>query len=187
MVVRLHLGCGKRELPGFVHVDLCDFSHIDHYHDVRTLPFCANSSADLIYSSHVVEYFDRDEVLLVLREWCRVLKRGGTIRLAVPDLEALIEVYQDSGDLGRLLGPLYGKMEISRQDTGRPGWIYHRTVYDFLSLKTVLESTGFVDVKRYDWRDTIHKDHDDHSQAYYPHMDKENGRLISLNVEARKA
>jgi len=41
-------------------------------------------------------------------------------------------------------------------------------------------------VRRYDWRQTLHKDHDDHSQAYIPHMDKENGRLISLNVEAEK-
>jgi hypothetical protein len=27
---------------------------------------------------------------------------------------------------------------------------------------------------------------DDHSQAYLPHMDKENGTLISLNIEAVK-
>ena len=44
----------------------------------------------------------------------------------------------------------------------------------------------FVNVRRYDWRQTIHKDYDDHSQAYYPHMDKENGLLMSLNVEADK-
>ncbi len=38
-----------------------------------------------------------------------------------------------------------------------------------------LEFSGFDMVKRYDWQKTIHKDYDDHSQAYYPHMDKENG------------
>jgi hypothetical protein len=27
---------------------------------------------------------------------------------------------------------------------------------------------------------------DDHSQAYIPHMDKENGTLISLNIETIK-
>ena len=32
----------------------------------------------------------------------------------------------------------------------------------------------------------IHIDYDDYSQAYYPHMDKDNGILISLNVEAIK-
>jgi len=64
--------------------------------------------------------------------------------------------------------------------------IYHRTVYDFESLRSVLESVGFKNVRRYDWRQTIHKDYDDYSQAYIPHMDKENGLLISLNVEADK-
>ena len=30
------------------------------------------------------------------------------------------------------------------------------------------------------------KDYDDYSQAYIPHMDKERGILISLNVEATR-
>ena len=64
--------------------------------------------------------------------------------------------------------------------------IYHKTVWNFTLLSEFLESNGFSDVRRYDWRQTIHKDYDDHSQAYYPHMDKENGILISLNVEATK-
>ena len=64
--------------------------------------------------------------------------------------------------------------------------IYHKTVWNFTLLSEFLESNGFGDVRRYDWRETIHKDYDDHSQAYYPHLDKENGILISLNVEATK-
>ncbi|HAI38830.1 MAG TPA: methyltransferase, partial [Maribacter sp.] len=39
---------------------------------------------------------------------------------------------------------------------------------------------------KYDWRQTEHAKFDDHSQAYIPHMDKENGTLISLNIEAVK-
>jgi hypothetical protein len=53
-------------------------------------------------------------------------------------------------------------------------------------LRETLEIAGFTNVRRYDWRQTVHKDHDDFSQAYIPHMDKENGLLISLNVEADK-
>ena len=47
-------------------------------------------------------------------------------------------------------------------------------------------NVGFKDIKRYDWRETEHAEFDDHSQAYLPHMDKENGTLISLNVECTK-
>ena len=49
-----------------------------------------------------------------------------------------------------------------------------------------LKSLGFSEVKKYDWRKTSHSQFDDHSQAYLPHMDKENGDLMSLNIEAVK-
>ena len=64
--------------------------------------------------------------------------------------------------------------------------IYHKTTYDFHSLKMLLEKLGMKNIKRYDWRDVDHSIFDDHSQAYIPHMDKDNGTLISLNVECMK-
>ena len=53
-------------------------------------------------------------------------------------------------------------------------------------LKEDLQKAGFKSVKKYDWRNTEHFYVDDYSQTYYPHMDKENGKLMSLNVEATK-
>jgi hypothetical protein len=64
--------------------------------------------------------------------------------------------------------------------------IYHRTVYDFSSLKRVLEDSSFSNVRMYDWRETEHAIFDDHSQAYLPHMKKDSGVLMSLNVECDK-
>jgi hypothetical protein len=78
------------------------------------------------------------------------------------------------------VGLLYGKMPMGDET------IYHKTVYDFRSLKKVLESIGMREVNHYDWRDTEHSEFDDHSQAYLPHMDKDNGTLMSLNVECKK-
>ena len=73
----------------------------------------ANNSVDLIYASHVLEYFDRNEVKNVLGEWYRVLKKGGLLRVAVPDFEAIVKVYLKYSDLDHrgILGPLYGKWE----------------------------------------------------------------------------
>jgi hypothetical protein len=45
---------------------------------------------------------------------------------------------------------------------------------------------NILNIHRYDWRNTVHKDYDDYSQAYIPHMDKERGILMSLNVEGEK-
>ncbi len=182
--IKLHLGCGKRYIPGFIHVDLADYPHIDYRREISRLPDFADETADLIYCSHALEYFDRYEAAKVLKEWRRVLKRGGVLRLAVPDFEALVEVYLAHKDLDLIHGPLYGRMPVETPSGEKV--FYHKTCYDFEALKRLLESCGFVDVRRYEWRETVHKDHDDFSQAYIPHMDKEHGKLISLNVEARK-
>lgn len=183
--MKLHLGCGKRYIPGFIHVDLCDMPHIDYRHSVDSLPIFQDSSVELIYASHVLEYFDCQQVVGVLAEWHRVLMAEAVLRLAVPDFKALIEVYHQTGELSNILGPLYGRMVVECGNN-KQQIIYHRTVYDFPSLKRLLEENGFTNVHRYDWRQTIHKDYDDFSQAYFPHMDKEHGLLISLNVEATK-
>jgi predicted SAM-dependent methyltransferase len=181
-MLKLHLGGGKRFIPGFVHIDLADFPHVDHRHDVRRLPMIADGAAELVYASHVFEYFDRVEGAAVLAEWKRVLAPHGVLRLAVPDFEQLAAVYAKTHSLDSIIGPLYGRWMDNPNDEP----IYHRTVYDFASLQRELERAGFTNVRRYEWRETIHKDHDDYSQSYLPHLDKEHGTLISLNVEATK-
>ena len=183
--MKLHLGCGKRYLPGYTHIDLAKYDHIDYKMDVKDLNFIPAGSAALIYASHVLEYFDREEAAQVLRNWRSCLRTGGTLRLAVPDFDALMELYMLRNDLDLILGPLYGRWPIE----GSERCVYHKTTYNFRGLKDLLESVGFSDVKRWNWREVFTgalKGFDDYSQAYFPHMDKENGKLISLNVECTK-
>ena len=182
--MKIHLGCWRRNIPGWINVDLCDLPHIHYRRSIEDLSCFKDKSADIIYSSHNLEYFDKETVIDVLLEWRRVLKVGGTLRLAVPDFGALVQLYEKTKDINLLLGPLYGRMVID-EPTGTQT-IFHKTVFDETSLKKILEKCGFSNVKRYNWRETEHINYDDHSQAYYPHMDKENGMLLSLNVEANK-
>lgn len=177
-MIKLHLGCGKVYIPGFVHIDARRFSYVDYVASVDNLDMFSDNSVDLIYACHLLEHFQRYRTAGVLSEWWRVLVPGGTLRVAVPDFDALSKVYQDTGDLSLVLGPIFGKQD----------YIYntHYRVFDFDSLKALLLDAGFSSVSRYNWKETIHKDYDDYSQAYIPHMDKENGTLISLNVEAVK-
>ena len=58
--------------------------------------------------------------------------------------------------------------------------------YRHTELTRLLQDAGFGAVRRWDWRATEHAGIDDHSQAYYPHMDKEGGLLVSLNLEAER-
>ena len=181
-MIKLNLGCGWRNFgSNWIHVDGGDYEHLDvKTNELEKLPF-EDNYADLIYSSHVIAYFDRGKILEILTEWKRVLKPGGILRLATPDFHSIITLYLHKNmSLDSFLGPLYGKMDMGNEK------IYHKTTYDFKSIKNILECCGFSDVKIYDWRITDHSNFDDHSQAYIPHMDKENGTLISLNVECTK-
>lgn len=181
--MKINLGCGWRDFgDDWVHIDNGDYEHLDYKCDVsKKLPL-EDGVADLIYVSHVIAYFDREEIVGILNDWKRVLKPNGVLRIATPDFNQLIKVYDNSNkvELVNILGPLYGKMVMGEKI------IYHKTVYDYESLKNILTECGFNKIKKYNWRNTEHSDIDDHSQAYIPHMDKDNGTLISLNVEAVK-
>jgi len=181
---KLHLGCGDKYIPGFIHIDYADYEHIDYQRSIVDLSIFSDDSIDLIYCCHALEYFNRLEVVDVLMEWRRVLKPGGVLRLAVPDFEAIVQVYLKYNDLDHqgILGPLYGKWQNSNNNES----LYHKTTYDLNSLSKVLKGAGFNSVSRYEVENTIHAKYDDYSQAYVPHMDREKGILISLNVEAVK-
>ena len=77
MTLKLHLGCGKRDFGNdWDHIDISkEHRHIKS-HDIINLPYNENS-VDLIYASHVFEYFDRSEAVEVLEKWKKVLKPGG--------------------------------------------------------------------------------------------------------------
>lgn len=177
---KLHLGCGVKHIPGYFHVDALDYPHVDHVGPVDQLDFIPTGAVDHIYACHLLEHFGRKEFMDVLREWRRVLKTGGTLRLAVPDYEACAKLYVDGkleGGLPTILGLMMGGQ--------RDRYDFHKMAFDERSLTGYLKEAGFRDVYRWDWHEADHAGIDDYSQAYLPHMDKENGTLVSLNLEAQ--
>lgn len=180
-LLKLHVGCGKRFIPGFVHIDQVAFAHVDHVQDIRRLENFPDNSAALLYACQVIEYFDREEVIGVLTDWRRVLAPGGILRLSVPNFAAIFRLYQSGIELDKFLGTLYGRIP-----DGKNGFVYHRTTYDERSLSALLGKLGFDEIHLWDWRQTEHADVDDFSQAYFPHMDKEHGMLFNLNMQGKK-
>jgi predicted SAM-dependent methyltransferase len=178
--VKLHLGCGKRHLPGFIHIDKDKYEHTDYVQDIKDLSNFEDESVDLIYLCHCFNYLSDTDAKNALKEWYRVLKKGGILRIAVPDFAAVVKAYLKFKDLKLL------KRIITGYYKSKEGIDYHRAVYDEKTLSKLLKECGFSSVDRYDWRDTEHAEHDDYSQAYLPHMDKEHGLHMSLNLEAVK-
>lgn len=194
--LKLHLACGKRYIPGWVHIDVDDWPHVDLVQTVERLPL-PDASAQEIYNCHQIAYYDRVTVIDVLAEWRRVLVPGGRLRIATADFEAIVAEYGRGRPLEAFDGLLHGRYPVRAQSAARLGLgsptdgrtavpIYYRTAHDLRTLGAALRQAGFEDVRRYDWRTTEHAAIDDYAQAYLPHMDKTSGRLMSLNIEARR-
>ena len=187
--MKLHLGCGNRYLVGYTHIDHNDFPRLDFKHDISKLPMIDDESVSIIYAAHVLEHFDDVKSLDVLQEWYKKLKKGGILRLAVPNFPVLLNLYTQYKDLKMLTGPILGKQRTSDGMFISDPSTSHRSLYDWDKLSKRLLHIGFQEVSTWNWREVFIGElegFDDYSQAYIPHLDKENGTLISLNVEGTK-
>ena len=103
--MKINMGCGWRNFgDDWIHIDGGDYDHLD-YTDITKLEL-KDESVDLIYASHVIEYFDAVEVEPLLLEWKRVLKKDGILRIAVPDFESIMKLNSLGHRLTSFLGPL---------------------------------------------------------------------------------
>lgn len=185
--IKLHLGCYHRKIHGFINIDARKEANPDIVDDARLLKKFKKNSIDLIYACHLCEHFSRQESFVVFNRWFELLKPGGILRISVPDLRALFEYYIKTNDLKAIENLLYGSQKHK--------YDFHYTGWDEKSLKETLESVGFTNIYRYDWRETEHFYVDDYSQCYLPSMeyksrritDEIKGTLVSLNIEATKA
>ena len=169
--LKLHVGCGDVIIPGYVNIDIRSLDGVDVVSDIRNLPYPDNS-VDFIYSCANIEHFDRNEWKAVLAHFFSKLKPGGALRLSTADFEAVCKRYQQEGNIEELLGLVVGGQKND--------YDWHGMVFDFNLLRKGLESVGFENIRRYNWRDTelAELGIDDYSQAFLPHMDKENGMLM---------
>jgi predicted SAM-dependent methyltransferase len=175
--MKLHIGPGKTYIPGWINVDIFSNVRADLCSSALALPY-PSESCDIIYASHVLEHFNRHTVLAALGHWKHLLKIGGILRLSVPDFAAIVEHYNKHLGLEILLGLLYGGQNFLLN--------HHCIIFDQHTLVNALQKVGFLRISNWDWRDTEHSEYDDYSQAYLPFMDKTNGLLMSLNLEAIK-
>lgn len=182
--MKVNVGCGERKMHGFINIDSREEVSPDIVCDVAKVHEVI-SGADLVYASHILEHFPSNAFkprcstwIDALTSWYTALNRDGVLRVCVPDFEKVCEYYTNTSDIHSIRGFLYGGQ--------RNQFDFHFHCWDFDSLASDLSEVGFRSCKRYDWRETEHYYVDDYSQAYLPHMDKSNGLLMSLNVEARK-
>ncbi len=89
----LNVGCGKRFHNDWLNIDVLPADPgVIHCDVTKGLPF-EDDSLQVVYHSHVLEHIPKSMVKAFLNECYRVLKPGGIIRIAVPDLEGIVRNY----------------------------------------------------------------------------------------------
>lgn len=89
----LNLGCGGTYDDRWTNVDLYKTGKNVIQADLtKKLPF-NSSTFDVVYCSHLLEHFNIDDGEKLLCEIYRILKKDGVVRIVVPDLEKIAEIY----------------------------------------------------------------------------------------------
>lgn len=93
-VKKMQVGCGSNVLEGWLNTDLNDSDCIAFLDAGRAFPI-QSDSFDYIYSEHLFEHLTVDQQINMLVESFRILKKGGIMRIATPNLDFLFKLYSD--------------------------------------------------------------------------------------------
>lgn len=146
--LKLNIGCGSVKLPEWVNIDI--EPDADLVIDVTNgLPF-KDSSVDYIYNEHFIEHLKFDIGERSVKEFARVLKPGGVLRIATPDLDYIIGKYVgDWKDQDWLTWPGFEfiktkgqMMNISMREWG------HEYLYNEEDLRNLLKKVGFKNITK---------------------------------------
>ena len=89
----LNIGCGKRFHKAWINLDVLPAdTNVIHCDVTKGLPF-KDDSMDMVYHSHVLEHLSQEKGKQLINECYRVLKKGGILRVVVPDLEQIVRNY----------------------------------------------------------------------------------------------
>jgi len=134
----------------------CKFAEIANDKNIRfanvslRIPY-ADNSVEVVYSSHMIEHLDRREAKAFLMEVRRILRPGGIVRLAAPDLAGLVKAYLATGNADQFIDRTHMSQErprgvLARTKTVIIGSRGHMWMYDGPSLAALLCDAGFSDV-----------------------------------------
>lgn len=147
----LHVGCGRQPLPEWM---LTAFDEVRLDIDPGVEPDIVAPMTDMgaigpfdaIYTTHTLEHLYPEEVLPALREFLRVLKPGGGLVLAVPDLEGILPtddtVYESPAGPVSGLDMFYGmaRMVVNSR------YMAHHCGFVEQTLRDAVTAAGFKNV-----------------------------------------
>lgn len=148
-MAKLHLGCGRRYLEGYLNIDFPPSEHTvqkdlvaDEYADIRLLQYPAESIEE-IRLHHVFEHFPRPVALALLCRWRNWLRPGGVLRIETPDAMAsfkqMASPFLDFGAKQQVLRHLFGSHEAQ--------WALHADGWYDEKFRVTLATLGFSSIR----------------------------------------
>jgi len=140
-MIKLHLGCGNMLLKDWVNCDLYN-PNAEVKCDAKEIPY-EDETVDVIYNCHLIEHFDFFEAFVVLKEWYRVLKKGGVLVTETPDMFASCKKFIEASEEDRI-NVLYSHFFAKPWIDGE----VHKFLYTEQQLRWTLEKSGFSNIIR---------------------------------------
>jgi SAM-dependent methyltransferase len=111
---------------------------------------CPTGSAEAVYCSHMIEHLDRVEAYAFMGEVHRILRPGGVVRIAAPDVARLVEGYLVTGDADYFIAGTHMGLTRPTGLMARARWAlvgprHHLWMYDGESLRRLLNDAGFAE------------------------------------------
>ncbi|MCK5764767.1 MAG: methyltransferase domain-containing protein [Bacteroidales bacterium] len=160
---KLQIGCGNNVLEGWLNTDLLYKKNEVAYLDAGN-PFpLPNDTFDYVYSEHIFEHLNFKQGLNMLRECYRILKPGGHLRLATPDMDFLMALHNEpqkaihqeyiKWSTNRFISDISNNFEENEylpvfvinnffRDWG------HQVVNNYESLELIFKKAGFSNISR---------------------------------------
>src|SRR5215831_11478247 len=155
---KLQLGTSNNVLDGWLNTDVfCNHDSIVYMDATKHFPF-NDDTFDYIMAEHMIEHIDFQAAQVMLRECARVLKPGGRVRFATPDLRMLLALHsREKTDaqvryidwsVARSIPEAEECKDVFVINLLFRGW-GHCFLYDAETLCCALSTSGFRDIKFY--------------------------------------
>lgn len=160
--LKLNVGCGTDYKKGWINIDNNSDENIEKLDlnwDLRNpLPF-EDNSVDYIFNEHFIEHLTVEEGQAAIKDFMRVLKPGGVLRMATPDLEYMVHKYLnvpiEDDQMIKTFNLDFIKSKAERMNVSFRWW-GHKWIYDWEEMERRLKEAGCQNFVRCELRKSEH-------------------------------
>jgi len=157
-IKRLQLGTSNNILAGWLNTDVYpNHAPVVFMNATARFPF-EDETFDYVMAEHMIEHIEYEAAQVMLRECYRVLKPGGRVRFATPDLAVLVALHSKEKTeaqkhyidwlVARLMPDVRNCKDVFVINNSFRAW-GHSFLYDRETLLGALEAQGFCEIKFY--------------------------------------